>query len=90
MLVFKIAVNFHPHFWQDYSSGGGIGRRAWFRIMYSQECAGSTPVPSTMGCTLAVISADKPVSSFQTPSAHGFQNLLSHNHLLQNGRYLHP
>ena len=42
------------------------------------------------GGTLAVISAEKPVFSFQTPLLHGSQNLLSRSRLLQNGRYLHP
>lgn len=35
-------------------AGGGTGRRAWFRTMYSVECAGSNPALPTSGSPIAL------------------------------------
>lgn len=43
-----------------------------------------------MDLYFTVTSTDRSVSSFQTPSEHVIQSLLSHNLLLQSGRSLHP
>ena len=54
MIVTKACTMIETHlifscaFELNYCSDGGIGRRAWFRIMCSQGRAGSTPVPSTI------------------------------------------
>ena len=47
LYIVEKTVNFYKYYFNHICSGGGIGRRAWFRSMCSQECAGSTPVPST-------------------------------------------
>ena len=48
LYILEKTINFYEYYFKHICSGGGIGRRAWFRSMCSQERAGSTPVPSTL------------------------------------------